>query len=559
MRQSYGGRQAVLIFVIATGGSIPAVHAVEQPAKTVAQPKWKPAELRQFALTHTGDPEAGKKLFSEPKILRCAACHRVNGKGEDVGPDLSQIGGKFDRPHLIESILEPSRQIVEGYRTTTIVTSDGKTWSGIVRDESKDGLVLVEATGQRRRIAKKDIEQRTFSQVSLMPEGLVNELNPEKFTDLIAYLESLRSGGNATPGTGITGPVTLPAGFTIQVIATGLTGCTALETAPDGRVFVCEQTGALRVIKNDRLLDAPVARLDVDSSWERGLIGVTVDPAFPRRPYIYVCYVAAKPYPHHRVSRWTVVNDRAAPASEKVLLEGDDQKGLGGSVPNGHQGGALHFGIDGKLYIAIGDQTAGAPAQDFNTLQGKLLRINADGTIPADNPFVKKTTGKYRSAWAIGLRNPFAFAVQPRTGRIFINDVGGNYEEINEGAAGANFGWPTVEHGPSGDARFRGPVHWYPTASIVGGAFAPADLHWPAEYRGRYFFLDFVGGWIKFLDPDKPARARTFATGLRRPTDLRFAPDGSLYVLVRNAWVIDREFRPGTGSLLKIQARIAND
>jgi putative heme-binding domain-containing protein len=557
MRQIDGWCKALLIVVILASGSIPASRAGEPPAKPATPPKWKPAELRQFVLTHPGNPQAGKRLFSEPKILRCAACHRVNGKGEEVGPDLSQIGGKFDRPHLIESILEPSRQIVEGYRTTTILTSDGKTWSGIVRDESKDGLVLVEATGQRRRIAKKDIEQRAYSQVSLMPEGLVNELTPEQFTDLIAYLEGLHSGGNATPGTGITGPVTLPPGFTIQVIATGLTGCTALEAAPDGRVFVCEQTGALRVVKNDRLLDAPVMRLDVDSSWERGLIGVTVDPAFPRRPYVYVCYVAAKPYPHHRVSRWTVVNDRAVPGSEKVLLEGDDQNRLGGSVPNGHQGGALHFGVDGKLYIAIGDQTAGAPAQDLSTFQGKLLRINADGTIPADNPFVKKTKGKYRSAWAIGLRNPFAFAVQPRTGRIFINDVGGNYEEINEGTAGANFGWPSVEHGPTSDARFRGPIHWYPAASIVGGAFAPPDLHWPGEYRG-YFFLDFVGGWIKVLDPDKPARARTLATGLRRPTDLRFAPDGSLYVLVRNAWVIDREFRPGTGSLLKIQTQARN-
>jgi glucose/arabinose dehydrogenase len=166
---------------------------------------------------------------------------------------------------------------------------------------------------------------------------------------------------------------------------------------------------------------------------------------------------------------------------------------------------------------------------------------------------VERTSGKYRAIWALGLRNPFTFAVQPGTGRIFIDDVGGICEEINEGFPGANYGWPTVEHGPTSDPRFRGPIHYYPTASIVGGAFAPANLSWPKEFHGRYFFMDFVHGWIKTLDPDRPAEATTFVSGLRRPVDLRFGPDGTLYVLVRDAWVIDREFRPGTGSLVAIR------
>jgi putative heme-binding domain-containing protein len=530
-----------------------AMCQASEPVKTT--PKVPPDILRQRALTQRGDARRGRDLFFDTKVTRCSVCHRVQQAGGEVGPDLSQIGGKFDRPHLIESILEPSRQIVEGYRTSTILTADGKLWSGIVREEAKDSLVLIDIEGKRHRLRTKDIERRAFSPVSLMPEELAHTLTGEQFTDLIAYLENLRPGGQATPGAAGLGPISLPPGFRVRVVATGLTGSTALEIAPDGRVFVCEQTGTVRIIKKDRLLEAPLLRLPVEANWERGLIGVTVDPDFARHSYIYVCYVVARPYPHHRVSRWTVKGDRAVPGSEKLLLEGDNQKKLGGEVPAGHQGGALHFGGDGKLYIAIGDQTAGAPAQNLRTLQGKLLRINPDGSIPADNPFVAKTEGKYRAAWAIGLRNPFTFAVQPGTGRIFINDVGGNFEEINEGAAGANFGWPAVEHGPTSDRRFRGPVHWYPTASIVGGAFAPATLAWPKHYRGRYFFMDFVQGWIKFLDPAHPARAETFATGLRRPVDLRFAPDGSLYVLVRNAWVIDREFRPGTGSVLKIELK----
>jgi glucose/arabinose dehydrogenase len=253
------------------------------------------------------------------------------------------------------------------------------------------------------------------------------------------------------------------------------------------------------------------------------------------------------------VSRFTADGDVARSGSEKILFEGDDQRKLGGTVPAGHQGGAIHFDRTGKLCIAIGDQTAGKPAQDLNSLLGKLLRINADGSMPTDNPFLSRTTGKYRAIWALGLRNPFTFAVQRETGRIFINDVGGDAEEINEGIAGANYGWPTVEHGPTTDPRFRGPIHHYPTACITGGAFAAKDLRWPKEYRGQYFFCDFNHGWIKTIDPVRPAIARPFAAGLRRPVDLRFAPDGSLQVLLRDAWVIDRSFKGGTGVLLRIR------
>jgi glucose/arabinose dehydrogenase len=291
----------------------------------------------------------------------------------------------------------------------------------------------------------------------------------------------------------------------------------------------------------------------VDSTWERGLIGVTVAPDFPKTPYVFVCYIAAKAYPHHVVSRFTAVGDKADPNSEKILFEGDDQTKLGGDVPAGHQGGAIHFGKDCKLYIAIGDQTAGKPAQELNSLLGRLLRINADGTIPDDNPFASKARDKYRATWALGMRNPFTFAVQPKTGRLFINDVGGKSEEINEGFAGANYGWPTADHGPTTDPQFRGPIHYYPEACIAGGAFAPTDLNWPKEYRGQYFFGDFKHGWIKTIDPAKPALAQSFATGLRRPVDLRFAADGALYVLVRDAWVIDNLFKGDTGVLLRIR------
>jgi uncharacterized repeat protein (TIGR03806 family) len=321
-------------------------------------------------------------------------------------------------------------------------------------------------------------------------------------------------------------------------------------------VFLCEQTGTLRVVKDDRLLPEPFVTLPVDSFWERGLIGVCLDPDFPRRPFVYVCYVAAKPYPHHVVSRFTAKGDVAEPLSEVVLLEGDDQRKLGGAQPAGHQGGAVHFGKDGKLYIAIGEQTAGAPAQRLDTFQGKLLRINPDGSIPEDNPFYKEAKGKYRAIWALGLRNPFAFAVQPGTGRLFIDDVGNaRIEEVNEGAAGANYGWPESE-GPTTNPKHRGPLYFYDHKvgrSITGGTFYdPTKVQFPRRYVGKYFFADFMDHWIRVLDPDHPESAEVFATGLAGPVDMATAPDGSLYYLNRKEWVKDEKFQKATGALHRI-------
>jgi putative heme-binding domain-containing protein len=520
-----------------------------------AGPQTAREEYTRFALAHDGDAGRGRALFADPKRLGCSRCHRVRGEGGEAGPDLSDVAGKFERPQLIESVLEPSRVIVEGYRSTTLATADGLVVTGIVKEESAETITLVDSEGRRQVVRAADVEERKTGDVSPMPESLATNLSPGEFADLIAYLETLRPTGRGTPGGGALNSVVLPNGFTTTLVAGGITGATAMEVATDDRVFICEQPGTLRVVKGDKLLDQPFVTLDVDRTWERGLIGVALDPDFARNGFLYVNYVMTRPNIHHRISRLTARGDVAGAGSEFILLEGDDQTSLGGVVPAGHQGGAIHFGRDGKLYVAIGDQTAGDPAQRLDTLQGKLLRLNPDGSIPEDNPFCRTARGKYRAIWALGLRNPFSFAVQPGTGRIFINDVGsGRWEEVDEGFAGANYGWPLAE-GPSADRRFREPIHHYPVASVTGGAFCPTDLPrgFPPRYRGKYFFMDFVRGWIKVLDPDHPERVETFATGLTRPVDLRFAPDGSLYVLLRDAWVIDQNFRPGTGSLLRLR------
>src|SRR2546430_1480459 len=242
----------------------------------------------------------------------------------------------------------------------------------------------------------------------------------------------------------------LPSGFTRTVVAEQLTGATTLAVAPDGRVFVCEQTGALRVVKEDRLLDRAFLTVKVDSSWERGLLGVAFDPAFAANHFVYVNYVSATPFPHHVIARFTADGDVAVEGSARILFEGDDQSKMPGKIKSGHQGGAIHFGPDGKLYVAIGEQTAEKPSQALHSLLGKILRLNVDGSIPTDNPFYGQTSGNYRAVWCLGLRNPFCFAFGPESGRMFINDVGGAKEEIDEGKAGGNYCWAVGGDGGRG-------------------------------------------------------------------------------------------------------------
>jgi glucose/arabinose dehydrogenase len=358
----------------------------------------------------------------------------------------------------------------------------------------------------------------------------------------------------------------VPDGFSVEALATNLNAATAFAIAPDGRIFIADQTGPLRVWKNGSMRPVPVLDLSerLDTYWERGLIGVALHPDFPHTPHLFVMYVAKSPVPHHVVSRFTMLGDRADVSSERVLLEGDDQTKIDGKLPWGHQGGPICFSADGKLYLGIGEQTARTPAQSLESIQGKILRINPDGTIPEDNPFFAQTTGKYRAIWALGLRNPYGLAVEPGSGRLFETDVGdAAFEEVNEIVPGGNYGWPHVE-GYSTDPRFKNPLHAYPHAigrCVVGGTFCPTSTSagsstglFPEKWRGKFFFADWSDNWMKALDPAAPLNAATFAKGFNAPVAIQFTSDGSLLVLNRGTiWRDGKKWQPNTGSLVRIR------
>jgi len=335
---------------------------------------------------------------------------------------------------------------------------------------------------------------------------------------------------------------TLPSGFSESQVAAGLSLPTAFAFAPDGRLFVCQQGGAVRVISNGTLLAIPFVSLSVNSSGERGLLGIAFDPDFASNQSLYVYYTATTPNIHNRVSRFTASGNVAVPGSEVVLL---DLEPLGAT---NHNGGAIHFGPDGKLYVGVGENAVSSNAQTLNNRLGKILRINADSSIPEDNPFFTTAAGPNRAIWALGLRNPFTFAFEPLSGAMRINDVGeSTWEEIDEGVAGANYGWPATE-GPTSDPRFRAPVYAYNHAdgcAIAGGAFhGLLRPQFPFQYWRAYFFADLCGGWIRARYDNGEVAA--FASGISQPVDLQFASDGSLYYLAR-----------GTGSTTGVVFRIA--
>jgi glucose/arabinose dehydrogenase len=333
---------------------------------------------------------------------------------------------------------------------------------------------------------------------------------------------------------------TYPAGFNQTLVVSGLSDPTAIAFAPvsDGRIFVTQQGGALRVIKNGVLLSTPAVQIPVDDDGERGLLGVALDPGFTTNNYIYLYYTMISPA-RNRIIRFTMDGDVVASGSEMIVL---DLNNL--SSATNHNGGAMAFAPDGTLYVGVGENATGSNAQDLDNYLGKILRINSDGSVPAGNPFTTGSASRQR-IWAYGLRNPYTIDFQPGTGTLYVNDVGETtWEEINDATLpGLNFGWPSAE-GNSTNVLYTNPVFAYGHGdgdgvgcAITGGTFFnPSSTNYPAEYEGSYFYMDLCENWINYITPGVLPSANSFATGIAEdPLALKTGPDGNLYFLSRGS------------------------
>lgn len=307
-----------------------------------------------------------------------------------------------------------------------------------------------------------------------------------------------------------------PAGVRIglELVVDGLAAPLFATGAGDGsgRLFVVEQGGRIRIVRDGRLVPEPFLdiRDRVRSGGEQGLLGLAFHPDFgPAEDRFYVNYTDRAGDTVVAEYRRSADPDRADPASERVLLRIDQPFA-------NHNGGMLAFGPDGRLYVGTGDGgSAGDPldaGQRLDTLLGKLLRIDPEPgsggpyRVPSDNPFVGRA-GARGEIWAFGLRNPWRFAFDRRTGQLWIADVGqGRYEEVNRApdglGRGANYGWARMEGRhcyPSGEGCAR-PGFVLPVAEYdhslgcsVTGGYVYRGTRFPSLV-GVYLFGDYCSG-----------------------------------------------------------------
>jgi glucose/arabinose dehydrogenase len=336
----------------------------------------------------------------------------------------------------------------------------------------------------------------------------------------------------------------LPANFAETTVASGLSAPSLLQIAPDGRVFVTEQGGRIRIVREGQPVVTFFTVPGVQSANERGLQGLAFDPNYAANRWVYFYYTRSSP--HNNV----IARVRASAANPDTAEAGSMQTLL--VIPtNGsnifHNGGGVQFGNDGKLYVSVGDHQSGS-GESLNNLWGKVLRLDPAlpaPHIPSDNPFFNTSTGNNRAIWAYGFRNPFTLDVQPGTGRIFVNDVGNSAgsccEEVNLLERGDNYGWPPASDGAG--AWFRYTASDEGGNAITGGDFYnPTTVNFPASFVGKYFFADYGGGWIRYINGSGtgPGSLTNFASGIGGPTDVEVHPDGSLYYVAHNGGQVRR-------------------
>lgn len=350
--------------------------------------------------------------------------------------------------------------------------------------------------------------------------------------------------------------VELPDGFDATVVVRDLSEPTAARFAPDGRLFILEKRGTVRVwTAEGGLVAEPLLTLPTCTRSEMGLLGLDFDPGFATNGFLYLyathppggdparCEDGSPAGRENRLVRVTVAGDVVDPASLVVVFDGIATDG------GNHDGGDVHVGPDGFLYIGPGDTGRGdfgdpgdstnPYARDLQRPEGKILRMTLDGQPAPGNPFLGQG-GAADFVFASGFRNPFRFTFDPQTSLLWAADVGQNtWEEIDVVRAGDDLGWPMCEgHAPQSvcPGGTVSPVHVYghgnDDASITGGVFYEGDLL--AGLRGQYLFGDFVRStiWRAELDGTRTGLAgdpEVFARDAGGPVSFTVGPDGAIY------------------------------
>jgi len=316
--------------------------------------------------------------------------------------------------------------------------------------------------------------------------------------------------------------------FRVESVVKGLEVPWDMAFAPDGRLFITERPGRIRVV-DDQLLETPFAELNVWRRSEAGLMGIALDPAFADNSFVYVCY--------------TYLNSRNDPTNRVARLTDFDGVGIDHTVviddiagARNHNGCRIRFGPDGKLYITTGDAQNSVSAQAINSLSGKVLRINPDGSIPADNPFPGSPV------YTLGHRNPQGIAWHPVTGEAFITEHGPfDNDEVNRLIAGKNYGWPIVR-GAAGSEEFEDAVVAYTPTLAVSGATFYTGGPLPDEWVNNFFFTTLKAAHLHRIKVETTVQGETRVTvdevvlgeEYGRLRSVVEGPDGFLYITTSN-------------------------
>lgn len=336
--------------------------------------------------------------------------------------------------------------------------------------------------------------------------------------------------------------------FRVETVAGNLQVPWSISFAPDGRIIFTERPGRVRVIERGQLRPEPLAIIsDVESRSESGLMGLTLHPQFASNHFLYLAYA----YQSNDGQRVRVVRFRetgSSLAERQLIIE---------NIPAAqfHAGCRLRFGPDGKLYITTGDATQPATAQRLDSLGGKILRLNDDGTVPADNPFVNQKDAR-PEIWSYGHRNPQGLDWQPGTNLLFETEHGpsggdapGGGDEVNLVERGRNYGWPVVHH-KDARAGMESPLLEYTPAVAPASGMFYRGSGFP-QFRGNFFFGNLRGETIirVVLDGRRVvSQERLLERQYGRIRDVAEGPDGAIYFSTSN--------RDGRGSPASADDRI---
>jgi glucose/arabinose dehydrogenase len=306
---------------------------------------------------------------------------------------------------------------------------------------------------------------------------------------------------------------------------------------PDGRLFFIERSGAVRLIVNDVLQPDPVITFNVDTCFERGLVGLALDPNFTTNHYIYVQYTSFSGCSDtfSNVARFVEQNGTG---TDPTVIFATSFTGVY------HTGNNIHFGPDGKLYISTGDNLDDRTAQNVSDAHGKIHRINPDGSIPDDNPVFSQPSA-LPSLYAIGLRNSYDFTFDTIvTGRIFATENGPSCDdEVNRIEGGWNYGWrssyPCDDESPGGPSRTynTAPPFWYVPLGPCCVAPTGVDVYTGTlipQWQNDLFVCTYNDGYMHHFylsDDRKTYTASNVIEGVTCNMDLQTAADGSVYYM----------------------------